>query len=82
VIYRAALHAKVGCELKKANEMKGSSQNPSQDNFNFLCCPECIYKSKDNEAFSKHIETHPKSNIFRKLKESLPEKQPNFKKKP
>ena len=30
--------------------------------FYFLCCPECAYKSKDDEAFIDHaVENHPKS---------------------
>ena len=32
------------------------------DDFYFLCCPECTYKSKDDEAFIDHaVENHPKS---------------------
>ena len=46
--------------------MKAYGQNPwlveNLDDFNFLCCPECAYKSKDDEAFIEHaIEKHPKS---------------------
>ena len=32
------------------------------DDFYFLCCPECAYKSKDDGVFMDHaIENHPKS---------------------
>ena len=46
--------------------MKAYGQNPwlveNLDDFNFLCCPECAYKSKDDKAFIEHaIEKHPKS---------------------
>ena len=46
--------------------MKAYARNPwlveNLDDFNFLCCPECAYKSKDDEAFIDHaIENHPKS---------------------
>ena len=46
--------------------MKAYSRNPwiveNIDDFNFLCCPECAYKSKDEDAFISHaIENHPKS---------------------
>ena len=46
--------------------MKAYGQNPwlveNLDDFNFLCCPECAYKSKDDTAFIEHaIEKHPKS---------------------
>ena len=48
--------------------MKTYSQNPwvAQDiaDFNFLCCPECTYKSKVEEVFIEHaIEIHPKSKF-------------------
>ena len=36
--------------------MKAYSRNPwlveNIDDFNFLCCPECAYKSKDEDAFT------------------------------
>ena len=36
--------------------MKPYSRNPwlveNIDDFNFLCCPECAYKSKDEDAFT------------------------------
>ena len=46
--------------------MKAYGRNPwlveNLDDFNFLCCPECAYKSKDDAAFMDHaIENHPKS---------------------
>ena len=46
--------------------MKAYGRNPwlveNLDDFNFLCCPECAYKSKDDGAFMDHaIENHPKS---------------------
>ena len=46
--------------------MDGNGRNPwlvdDLDDFYFLCCPECTYKSKDDEAFMDHaVENHPKS---------------------
>ena len=45
------------------------------DDFYFLCCPECAYKSKDDEAFMDHaVENHPKSkasNVFSKAEQEL-----------
>ena len=46
--------------------MKAYGRNPwlveNLDDFNFLCCPECAYKSKDDGVFMDHaIENHPKS---------------------
>ena len=46
--------------------MKAYSRNPwlveNIDDFNFLCCPECAYKSKIEEAFISHaLENHAKS---------------------
>ena len=59
--------------------MKAYGRNPwlveNLDDFNFLCCPECAYKSKDEEAFVDHaIENHPKSkasSIFSEVEEEL-----------
>ena len=59
--------------------MKAYGQNPwlveNLDDFNFLCCPECAYKSKDALAFFDHaIENHPKSKastIFSEAEEEL-----------
>ena len=45
------------------------------DDFYFLCCPECAYKSKDDEAFMDHaVENHPKSkasNVFSEAEQEL-----------
>ena len=59
--------------------MKAYGRNPwlveNLDDFNFLCCPECAYKSKDDGAFMDHaIENHPKSKastIFSEAEEEL-----------
>ena len=59
--------------------MKGYGINPwlvkDLDDFYFLCCPECTYKSKDDEAFMDHaVENHPKSkasNVFSKAEQEL-----------
>ena len=44
--------------------------------FNFLCCPECHFKSKDYELFVGHaIANHPKSkesDIFSEAEEKIP----------
>ena len=35
------------------------------DSFNFLCCPECNFRSKEISNFQKHAtENHPKSEVF------------------
>ena len=44
-------------------------QNPwavtSIGSFNFLCCPECVYRSKEESSFQIHaIKNHPKSKTF------------------
>ena len=45
------------------------------DDFYFLCCPECAYKSKDDEAFMDHaVENHPKSkasSVFSEAEQKL-----------
>ena len=45
------------------------------DDFYFLCCPECTYKSKDDEAFIDHaVENHPKSkasSVFSEAEQKL-----------
>ena len=45
------------------------------DDFYFLCCPECAYKSKDDEAFIDHaVENHPKSkasSVFSEAEQKL-----------
>ena len=49
------------------------------DDFYFLCCPECAYKSKDDEAFMDHaVENHPKSkasNVFSEAEQELSRKR-------
>ena len=41
------------------------------DDFYFLCCPECTYKSKDDEAFMDHaVENHPKSKSSKVFSEA------------
>ena len=49
--------------------MKAYSRNPwlvkNIDDFNYLCCPECAYKSKDEISFESHaVENHPKSSAL------------------
>ena len=59
--------------------MKAYSRNPwlveDLDDFYFLCCPECTYKSKDDEAFIDHaVENHPKSkasSVFSETEQKL-----------
>ena len=59
--------------------MKGYGINPwlveDLDDFYFLCCPECAYKSKDDEAFMDHaVENHPKSkasSVFSEAEQKL-----------
>jgi hypothetical protein len=59
--------------------MKGYGINPwlveDLDEFYFLCCPECTYKSKDDEAFMDHaVENHPKSkasSVFSEAEQKL-----------
>ena len=59
--------------------MKAYSRNPwlvqDLDDFYFLCCPECTYKSKDDEAFIDHaVENHPKSkasSVFSEAEQKL-----------
>ena len=59
--------------------MKGYGINPwlveDLDEFYFLCCPECAYKSKDDEAFMDHaVENHPKSkasSVFSEAEQKL-----------
>ena len=37
----------------------------SIDSFNFLCCPECAFRSKENSSFESHaVQNHPKSKAF------------------
>ena len=68
--------------------MKAYSKNPwlveNIDEFNFLCCPECAYKSKDEVLFETHaIENHPKSSVLFKKgegsdKTTIVEKKPTI----
>ena len=59
--------------------MKGYGINPwlvkDLDDFYFLCCPECAYKSKDDEAFMDHaVENHPNSKasmVFSEAEQEL-----------
>ena len=47
---------------------------PGIDAFNFLCCPECVFRSKDESHFYAHaIQNHPKSRTF--FQPDLPEIQ-------
>ena len=33
--------------------------------FSFLCCPECVYRSKEETSFQAHaIHNHPQSSAF------------------
>ena len=33
--------------------------------FNFLCCPECVFRSKEISSFQLHaVDNHPKSKVF------------------
>ena len=37
----------------------------SIDSFNFFCCPECVFRSKENVSFENHAaQNHPKSKAF------------------
>ena len=52
---------------------------PSIDSFNFLCCPECSFRSKEESNFQSHaLQNHPKSKIFFKPKEILPSEEKNL----
>ena len=49
--------------------MSDEKYNPwavtSIDMFNFLCCPECVYRSKDESSFQTHaVQNHPDSRVF------------------
>ena len=42
------------------------------DSFNFLCCPECVYRSKEESSFQSHaIQNHPKSEAFFKPESTI-----------
>jgi len=56
--------------------MADETENPwavaSIDAYNFLCCPECFYRSKDDVSFQAHaIENHPKSRPLFNVLSSL-----------
>ena len=35
------------------------------DSFNYLCCPECVYRSKEESTFQAHaVQNHPRSRVF------------------
>jgi len=37
----------------------------SIDDFNFLCCPECVYRSKEENSFQSHaLQNHELSTTF------------------
>ena len=63
--------------------MNANCRNPwlveDLDDFYFLCCPECAYKSKDDEAFMDHaVENHPKSkasSVFSESEQELSRKR-------
>ena len=49
--------------------MAHANQNPWEvqciSSFNFLCCPECAFRTKEKSIFEAHaIENHPKSKTF------------------
>ena len=49
--------------------MSSESKNPwlvsCIDSFNFLCCPECVYRSKEETTFQVHaLQNHPRSQVF------------------
>ena len=63
--------------------MDANGRNPwlveDLDDFYFLCCPECAYKSKDDEAFIDHaVGNHPKSkdsSVFSEEEQELSRKR-------
>ena len=59
----------------------GEDQNPwlveNIEAFNFYCCPECDFQSKDRDYFKRHaMESHKKSKVFFLM--SKPEKNTNM----
>ena len=45
-------------------------QAKSLEDFTFICCPECIYKSKDADSFQNHaLDNHPNSKDFFRIKQ-------------
>ena len=50
------------------------------DSFNYLCCPECVYRSKEESKFQTHaLQNHPKSKTFFKYKQPKAELDINLK---
>ena len=46
-------------------------QVDSLNAFYFLCCPECVYRSKEESSFQTHaLQNHPKSKTFFKYEEA------------
>lgn len=40
-------------------------QVQSLDAFNYLCCPECVFRSKETQLFENHaVLNHPQSSVF------------------
>ena len=74
--------------LENILKMEVHGRNPwmveDLDDFYFLCCPECAYKSKDDEAFMDHaVENHPKSkesSVFSEAEQEL-SRQKTFQKR-
>jgi len=63
-------------------EPKEFDQNPwlvqKIADFNFLCCPECAFKSKIEEVFIEHaVESHPQSKLSKIFWEQPISKVPN-----
>ena len=48
---------------------------PSLDEFTFLCCPECVFRSKTATTFQTHaVQNHPRSSVlFNAVKEEPPD---------
>ena len=48
---------------------------PSLNEFTFLCCPECVFRSKTATSFQTHaIQNHPRSSVlFSAVKEEPPD---------
>ena len=48
-----------------ANENHNPWAVPCVQAFNFLCCPECVYRSREESSFQSHaIQNHPKSRTL------------------
>ena len=47
------------------------------DSFNFFCCPECVYRSKEESSFQVHaVQNHPKSEAFFKTQQDVDYQNP------